>query len=274
MSPMMPRKEQPPGADPRTGYRVSNRVEPSQLRSRLPIGQDTGHSQHAYYRPAATHGEWKSSANGRWRDRAILFGLWLLIMLVAIAIGLRFLEETDPSKMRSMRAEALAGLDSAPARTPSIVRPDLAAVDDEFDDPLPEAARRDVPAAAAATATPQDRPLTPAAIRQAIATARSAREGFTDAAEPGPEAVKTRPAPSLPNVQPALPVTPARPAMPAEMRESGPDATASLGLATSPARRAPALHGAAANPNSVEQKRTPACSEALQAMQLCNVTER
>ena len=269
MPSMIPRKELPPGVDPRTGYRVSNRVEPSQLRSRLPIGPDAGHSQHAYYRPTAVHGEWTGPANGRWRDRAILFGLWLLIMLVAIAIGLRFLEETDPSKMRSMRAEASAGLDSLPARTPSIARPDFAAVDDAFDDPLPEAARRGVPAAA-----PQEQPLTPAAIRDALAAARSAGAGIADAMEPRPEAVRTRQAPSPTNAEPALPVMPARPAMPAQVRESVPDAAASLAQAPSPARRAPALRGAAAMTDSADQKRAPACSEVLQAMQLCNVTVR
>jgi hypothetical protein len=274
---MIPRKELPPGVDPRTGYRVSNRVEPSQLRSRLPLAPDAGHSQHAYYRPTATHGEWRGSANGRWRERAILFGLWLLIMLVAIAIGLRFLEETDPSTMRSVRAEALAGLDSLPARTPSIVRPDFAAADDGFDDPLPEAARRGAPAAAAAVTTAvatQERPSTPAAIREALATARSAREGMADAMEPRPETVRTRPAPLLPNVEPGSPMTPTRPAMAGQMRDAGADAAASLAQAASPARRVPELRGAAAITETAEQKRTPACSEALQAMQLCNVAVR
>nr|WP_314628660.1 hypothetical protein [uncultured Noviherbaspirillum sp.] len=253
---------------------MSNRVEPSQLRSRLPIGPDPGRSQHAYYRPTATHGEWKGSANGRWRDRAILFGLWLLIMLVAIAIGFRFLEETDPSKMRSVRAEALAGMDSLPARTPSMVRPDYAAVDDAFDDPLPEAASRGVPAATAVAAMPPERPLPPAAIREALAAARSAREGFADAMEPRPDAVKTRQAPSLPNAEPGSPVMPVRPAMPAQVREAGTDTAASLAQAASPARRAPALRGAAAITDTAEQKRAPACSDALQAMQLCNVAVR
>lgn len=274
MSPMIPRKEQPPGVDPRTGYRVSNRVEPSQLRSRLPIGPDAGRSQHAYYRPTAPHDAWKSSTNGRWRDRAILFGLWLLIMLVATAIGLRFLDETDRAKMRPVPADALAGLNSLPARMPSVVRPDFAPATDEFDDPLPEPAGSGVPGSAPTGATSPERPLTPAAIREALAAARSAREGFADSAAPGPEAVRTRQTPTLPNVEPALPVAPVRPAMPAEVRGAGPDAAASLALTASPARRAPALRGAGAMANSVEQKRTPACSEALQAMQLCNVTAR
>lgn len=270
---MMPRKEELPGADPRTGYRVSNRIEPSHLRTRMPMGQPRGHSQNVFYQPMTAHGAWKQSADGRWRDRAILFGLWLLVLLVATAIGLRFLDETDPSvtAFTGEDAATTAGLRRPLIDRPLVMPDDLSGVSDAFDELLPEPAGGDGLAAAPTTALLQEQRLAPAALGEGPSPANSSR---TNPAEPARsmDAMKARQAPALPGTETALPRTSAAQRMSAEVREPEAAAAASQALPAAPVRDALALQGAGSRSGAVLQKAAPVCSAAQQAMQLCNVT--
>lgn len=91
------------------GYSLPNTAAPLprqwQLpQPQLPVLRNQVALQHFYPEPAGA-GKWQQAKSSRWMERAVLLGLWLLVMLTAIAIGLRML---DLTVMTATPAEAPA----------------------------------------------------------------------------------------------------------------------------------------------------------------------
>lgn len=104
---------------------------------------------------------------GRWREYGILLGLWLLVMLVAVAIGFRALDLSVEAARPDEYGRPSA---ATPTRTsaPALPASRLAEDDDPFDDPLP--------------GLPQAPAAKPAAISTATTTAAAALQLSADIA--------------------------------------------------------------------------------------------
>jgi hypothetical protein len=267
MPPMMTNEDQAPSANPGTGYRVPNRVELPHPRSQPPLWQDAGGhaglSQKMFPTPMQANRRWKRSSHGRWRDWAILLGLWLLILLAAAAIILRFVDETEPSAAQpGVRAAAV----SDQPRPLPVVPNGLAATRDPLDedDPLPEPARRYEPAPPAATPALKQAPVTTALARTAPAGARPVKSEPVAAKPTRTEQVKP-----APGAESAAPQPGAQQIMPAKAGGSMPDVITSLALPASLVHPEPAPRSTGSAPAAATRKAAPVCSDALQAMQLC-----
>jgi hypothetical protein len=177
--------EQPASPRSSPGYGLPNKAAPLPRQWQLPqpqtpVPRSQGSMQHLYPGPAGA-GDWRQAMPSRRMERAILLGLWLLVMLAAIAIGLRMFDLStitaplaEPPARAPVPADAANAMRSAPL---AAARPDDS---DPFDDivapvpppPLPESlpapppmpATRLTPAATLAI----ERPSTPrAAARRA-----------------------------------------------------------------------------------------------------------
>jgi hypothetical protein len=127
------------------GYALPDKAAPLPRQWQLPppqalVARGPGNAQHLFSTSTAA-GNWQQARPSRWMDRALLLGLWLLVMLTAIAIGLRMLDlsamTASPAEPQA-RAHALA--DAAEA-THSVARAAARlGASDAFDKivPLPE----------------------------------------------------------------------------------------------------------------------------------------
>jgi hypothetical protein len=184
---------QPAGARSSPGYNLPNKATPLPRQWQLPqpqkpVPRSQGSMQH-FYPESPGAGDWRQAVPSRRMERATLLGLWLLVMLAAIAIGLRMFDlstiaapPAEPPARAPVSADAAHAMRSAALAT---ARPDDS---DPFDDiaplppqPLPEhlpapppmpappmPATRLTPAATLAI----ERPATP----QPAATRRASRE--------------------------------------------------------------------------------------------------
>lgn len=75
---------------------------------------------------------------GRWREYGILLGLWLLVMLVAAVIGMRFLDLSAGAAKPDDYGRAATAPVTPASTTPALPTSRLVEDDDPFDDPLPE----------------------------------------------------------------------------------------------------------------------------------------
>lgn len=147
-----------PDADPaaggaaRPGYGLPNQAAPlprqwqmQQLRTPPARGKL---SVQQFTPGAPGTGDWRPATATARTERAILIGLWLLVMLTAIAIGLRLLDLSAVSSGAAeppVRPDAAADVASAArAAAYAAVR---AHEDDPFDDPPPAALTAPMPAA-------------------------------------------------------------------------------------------------------------------------------
>jgi hypothetical protein len=96
-----PKQEQPAGSASARGYALPNQASPLPRQWQLPTPQSPPSPQsrapsgiqHFYPGPAGA-GDWRQAAPPRRMERAILLGLWLLVMLAAIATGLSMLDRS------------------------------------------------------------------------------------------------------------------------------------------------------------------------------------
>lgn len=196
MSDNPPNAEQPASSGPGPGYGLPNQAVPLprqwQWQWQLPPPQPTTalrsqSSMHFYPGPAVA-GSWQQTGASRRMERAILFGLWLLVMLAAIAIGLRLLDLSalggtvaDPS------AQPFASADSANAMRSAALAVAISTDVDPFDEPAPaflpepppaapvptEASARPAARLISAATLADERPVAPSAV----ALARPAGSG-------------------------------------------------------------------------------------------------
>ena len=125
-----------------------------------------------HFQPAAPGaGDWRPATPTARTERAILIGLWLLVMLTAIAIGLRLL---DLSAVSPGAAEPPARPDAAADVASAARAAAYAAVraheDDPFDDPSPAVQVEPMPAALPAN-VPAPLPAPVAAARPGVGLA-------------------------------------------------------------------------------------------------------
>jgi hypothetical protein len=133
--------EQPAGSGSRSGYGLPNKAAPLprqwQLpRPQTPVPRSQAGVQHLY--PGLTGaGTWQKAAPSRRMERAILLGLWFLVMLAAIAIGLRILDlSTSKAPPGEPASLPLSSADAATAmRSAALVAARNRGVD-PFDDPF------------------------------------------------------------------------------------------------------------------------------------------
>lgn len=140
------------------GYRPQERIE---VQSRIPFNPYIGR-HHALYPQGVSISPGRVERQGKWREYGILVGLWLLVTLVAVAIGFRILEQSGDAVGSDRHGHATAGPDVLADRAapgPSM----LIADDDPFDTPLPGLPL--MPAASAASLS------TPTATAAAVAGA-------------------------------------------------------------------------------------------------------
>lgn len=171
------------GGVPGSGYGLPNQSAPLprqwQQRGLAPqpaIGKAGVEQQ--FHPGAVRAADWQLPMAGRTSERAILVGLWLLVMLVALAIGLRLL---DLSALTVRPADLAARPVAAGAADAARAAAYAAVMDDPlFDDPVP---------------APASMPLTEAPIAAPIAAARPG-VGLAAAAALSP-AKPDKPAPAV-----------------------------------------------------------------------------
>ena len=105
---------------------------------------------------------------GRWREYGILLGLWLLVMLVAAVIGMRFLDLSAGAARPDDYGRGTVA-PATPAGPPGLPTSRLAEDDDPFDDPLPG-----LPQAPAAKPAATSTPATNAAAALQLSTGMAA----------------------------------------------------------------------------------------------------
>lgn len=164
--------------------------------SRMPPARGNRSVQH--FMPGAPGAsDWRPATPTARTERAILIGLWLLVMLTAIAIGLRLLDLSAVSSGAAeppVRPDAAAGVASAARMAAyAAVR---AHEDDPFDDPAPAALAAPMPAA-----LPANVPA-PALVASARGGVGLALASTLSAERPA----KAAPAPAAPSL-PAGPAT-------------------------------------------------------------------
>ena len=213
-----------PDADPagggaaRPGYGLPNQAAPlprqwQMQQLRTPPARGNRSVQH-FVPGAPDAGDWRPATATARTERAILIGLWLLVMLTAIAIGLRLLDLSAVSPGAAeppVRPDAAADVASAArAAAYAAVR---AHEDDPFDDPPP-----------AVLATPGPTALPPSVPAAAPAA--------TPAATPRPGVgLALASTLSVQRPVPAAPV-PAAPALPAGAAAACPEALRAMQLCT------------------------------------------
>lgn len=132
---------------PAAGYGLPNQAAPLPRQWQLQRGmaplppRANASVQQQFHPGAAGAADWCSAAATRPTERAILIGLWLLVMLAAVVVGLRFLDlsalTVTPTDLAVRPAAAAAAADAARAAAYAAV---LANDDPMFDDPVPVAA--------------------------------------------------------------------------------------------------------------------------------------
>lgn len=166
---------QPAGVGSGPDYSVPNKVallpRQWQLPPQVPAPRNQLALQHLYPGPAGD-GNWQPATSSRWMERAVLLGLWLLVMLTAIAIGLRML---DLSTTTATPAEASAPAHASAAAADVMRSTALTAASpddsDPFDDiiPAPPAERLPLPVPPAPAPTTRLTPATMLAIKHPAA---------------------------------------------------------------------------------------------------------
>ena len=200
-----PKQEQPAGSASARGYALPNQASPLPRQWQLPTPQSPPSPQsrapsgiqHFYQGPAGA-GDWRQAAPPRRMERAILLGLWLLVMLAAIATGLSMLDRSamTPTPTPTPAARPLTSDDAEAMRRAALAA--AAGERDPFDEPLPA---QPVPAAS----EPAARPVT----RLAAAPKLSLEEPV---AAPAPPAAAIAPAASTASAAPAASTPPPSPA--------------------------------------------------------------
>jgi hypothetical protein len=136
--------EQPAGSGSGPGYGLPNKASPLPRQWQLPppqspVPRSQGGKQHFYPGPPGA-GNWRQATSSRRMERAILLGLWLLVMLAAIAIGLRMLDlSAIAAPQAELPARAQASVDVANAMRSAALAAARAGDSDPFDniDPTP-----------------------------------------------------------------------------------------------------------------------------------------
>jgi hypothetical protein len=158
------------GNAPGSGYGLPNQTAPLPRQWQLqrgmaplpPRANANASVQQQFYPAAAGAADWRPTPATRPTERAILVGLWLLVMLTAVAIGLRFLDlsalTVTPTDLAVRPAAAAAA--AADAGRAAAYAAVLANDDPMFDDPVPAAA-----------------PLPPAPVPVRLAAPTAARPG-------------------------------------------------------------------------------------------------
>jgi hypothetical protein len=174
------------GNAPGSGYGLPNQAAPLPRQWQLQRGmaplppRANASVQQQFYPAAAGAADWRPAPATRPTERAILVGLWLLVMLTAVAIGLRFLDlsalTVTPTDLAVRPAAAAGAADAARAAAYAAI---LANDDPMFDDPVPAAA-----------------PLPPAPVRLAAPVAARPGVGLAAAAALAPEK-PAKPAPAV-----------------------------------------------------------------------------
>jgi hypothetical protein len=202
-----------PGTD---GYRPSNRVDPlpRQWQQRLRQPAPARAFVHETLYPASA-GAWQPKPARRTEFSALL-GLWLLVVLAAVAIALRFLDLSSVSAGPRPLERGAVGAEPTepPARmTPYLIR-SVAESDDPFDDPAP---------ASTTIATPA-MPAAPVPPRAAAAEIAASAPMLTRAPATGETLSAQAPSPV------ALPVAAARPSAAATPSSACPEALRAMQL--------------------------------------------
>jgi hypothetical protein len=242
---MIPNEKWSSGNAPGTRYSAVNQAErqpPSQAQLELRQHAQThdGLHQHLFPVSAAASSEWGRPIGVRWKENAILVGLWLLILLAAVAVYLRFLDETAPDAAGAMRGAAAQAM---PDRSkPLPMASPLVDTSDPFEDSpsLPTANL----APTTVTAKPQRASAMPVASQQTLSAAN--------------EATALSAAESL-----ALPVSHKSPAL---VSQGAADAYPGHSQA-----RMTRHGGSTMSAPKANRAKEAKCSAALQAMQLCEV---
>lgn len=205
-----------PDADPaaggaaRPGYALPNQAAPlprqwQMQQLRTPPARGNRSVQH--FMPGAPGaGDWRPAKPTARTERAILTGLWLLVMLTAIAIGLRLLDLSAVSSGAAeppVRPEAAADVASAArAAAYAAVR---AHEDDPFDDPRPAALAAPMPAALPAIVpVPAPVATTRPGVGLALASTLSAERPAKAAPAPAAPALPAGPSAACPEALRAM----------------------------------------------------------------------
>jgi hypothetical protein len=169
------------GNAPGSGYGLPNQAAPLprqwQLqRGMAPLPPRANASVQQQFYPAAGVADWRPAPATRPTERAILVGLWLLVMLTAVAIGLRFLDlsalTVTPTDLAVRPAAAAGAADAARAAAYAAI---LANDDPMFDDPVPAAAPLPPPAPVRLAAPVAARPGVGLAAAAALAPEKPAK---------------------------------------------------------------------------------------------------
>jgi hypothetical protein len=198
------------GNAPGAGYGLPNQAAPLPRQWQLQRGmvplppRANAGVQQQFYPVAAGPADWRPAPATRPTERAILVGLWLLVMLTAVAIGLRFLDlsalTVTPTDLAVRPAAAAGAADAARAAAYAAI---LANDDPMFDDPVPAPAP--LPAAAPLPPAPV-RLAAPAAARPGVGLAASAALAPEKPAKPAPAVIAQagRPADACPDALRAM----------------------------------------------------------------------
>jgi hypothetical protein len=253
-------------AGQQTSYRPSYRAEPKP-RPKGPAGVRYPGTHYQLYTVAlGPMGQWQPPARRRWRQRATLLALLLLVLAAMLALGLRMFDSDVPDDYSARRA---------PARQPALAA-GLVDSGDPFDDLLPASssssssspatAQPTIVAAPAGTAlTMPDTPAQPAALP--ARTALDKNKGNRPSAPAEPATLRLKAALSVPGTPVESATRPARAIVNAPNTDAPPIAAASDTAVDKAAQPAPAYSRPVASA-------PPACSAALRAMQLCGEQTR
>jgi hypothetical protein len=207
-------------------------------------------------------GQWQPPARRRWRQRATLLALLLLVLAAMLALGLRMFDSDVPDDYSARRA---------PARQPALAA-GLVDSGDPFDDLLPASSSSPattqpttVAAPAGTALTMPDTPAQPAALP--ARTALDKNKGNRPSAPAEPATLRLKAALSVPGTPVESATRPARAIVNAPNTDAPPIAAASDTALDKAAQPAPAYSRPVASA-------PPACSAALRAMQLCGEQAR